>query len=96
MDPLIRKACEVYQLTAGVSVETILTPAVWLEERFRQKNDGKVAPAVALYYLLLALRNDIDLESPLAQEYCERAAYWQATAAESGGVASPGKVTREN
>jgi hypothetical protein len=96
MDALIKKAWELDQLIAGVPVETILTAAVWLEEKFRQKNDGKIALAVALHYLLLALRNDIDMESPLAQEYCQRAAEWQRMAAESGGVALPVKVAREN
>jgi hypothetical protein len=96
MDLLIQKAWELYQVTARVPVETILTTAAWLEEKFRQTADGKIALAIALHYLLLALRQDFDMESALAQGYCARAARWHAMACDSGGVALPAKVTRES
>jgi hypothetical protein len=58
MDDLVQKACELYQHTACFSVETILTGTVWLEETHRKSPDSKVALAIALHYLLLALRAD--------------------------------------
>jgi hypothetical protein len=67
MDALIQKAWELYQLTARVPVETILTATAWLEEKFPHKPDGKIAVAIAIHYLLLALRHDFDMESPLAR-----------------------------
>jgi hypothetical protein len=96
MDPLIQKAWELYQLTAGVPVETILTATVWLEEKFRQTPDGKIATAIPLHYLLLALRHDPDMKSPFAQEYCGRAARWQAMVCECGGTDLTVKLAREN
>jgi hypothetical protein len=96
MDPLIQKAWELHQVTARVPVETILMATAWLEEKFRQTADSKIALAIALHYLLLALRQDLDMESPLAQEYCCRAARWQGMACDSGGNVLPAKVTREN
>ena len=77
-------------------VETILTATIWLEEKFRQTGDGKIAFAIALHYLLLALCQDLDMKSPLAHEYCSRAARWQAMARESCGIALAAKVAREN
>ena len=74
-------------MTARVPVETILTATAWLEEKFRQTADSKIALAIALHYLLLALRQDLDMESPLAQEYCCRAARWQGMACDSAGPA---------
>jgi hypothetical protein len=77
MDTLIQRAWELYQHTAHFSVETILTATVWLEEKHRKAPSDKVALAIALHYLLLALRQDLDMKSTLAQEYCARAARWR-------------------
>ena len=63
MDTLIRKAWELYQHTAHFRVETILTATVWLEEKHRKAPSDKVALAIAVHYLLLALRQDLDMES---------------------------------
>lgn len=80
MDTLVQKAWELYQRTAGFRVETILTAIVWLEEKHRKTPDGKIAMAIALHYLILALHEDPTVESEIAQEYCARAARWQVTA----------------
>jgi hypothetical protein len=77
MDPLVQKAWELYRHTARFPVETILTAIVWLEEKHRKMPGEKIALAIALHYLILALRQDPSMESPMAQEYCARAARWQ-------------------
>ena len=58
MDSLIQKAWELYQHTARFPVETILTATVWLEEKHRKAPGEKIAMAIALHYLILALRHD--------------------------------------
>jgi hypothetical protein len=83
MDDLVQKACELYQHTACFSVETILTGTVWLEETHRKSPDSKVALAIALHYLLLALREDGALESKRALEYCAWPARWQIMACDT-------------
>jgi hypothetical protein len=78
MDILVQKAWELYQHTARFPVETILTATFWLEEKHRKTPSVKVAMAIALHYLILALRDDAGMASEMAQEYCARAARWQA------------------
>jgi hypothetical protein len=87
MDTLVQKAWELYQHTARFPIETILTATVWLEEKHRKASSEKIAMAIALHYLILALRDDPGMESEIAQEYCARAARWQAKACESSTVA---------
>jgi len=58
MDTLIQKAWELYQHTARFPVETILAATVWLEEKHRKTPGEKIAMAIALHYLILALRHD--------------------------------------
>jgi hypothetical protein len=55
METLIQRAWELYEHTARF-------PTVWLEEKHRKAPSDKVAMAIAQHYLLLALRQDADLE----------------------------------
>lgn len=80
MDSLVQKAWELYRLTARFRIETIVKATNWLEEKYRQAPDGRIAMVVALHYLLLALRDDCTMISESAQEYCSRAARWQEEA----------------
>jgi hypothetical protein len=68
---------------ARFSLRTILTATLWLEERHQKTRDKKVAMAIALHYLMLALREDARLESKQARAYCARAVHWQSKACES-------------
>ena len=77
-------------------METILTAIVWLEEKHRKMPGEKIAMVIALHYLILALRHDATVESAAAEEYCARAARWQARACESSAVAVAAKATEEN
>jgi hypothetical protein len=96
MDTLIQKAWELYQHTARFPVETIVTATVWLEEKHRKAPGEKIAMAIALHYLILALRHDAGMESEIARDYCARAARWQSTACESTVAALAAKATEEN
>ena len=97
MDTLVQKAWELYQHTALFPVETILTATVWLEEKCRKTPPGeKIALAIALHYLILALRHDAGMGSATAEEYCARAARWQVRACESSAVTPTAKATEDN
>jgi hypothetical protein len=96
MDTLVQKAWELYQHTARFPVETVLTATFWLEEKHRKMPGEKLALAIALHYLILALRDDPGMESEIAREYCARAARWRAKACESSNVAPESKATGES
>jgi hypothetical protein len=57
MDSLIDKAWDLYSQTVRVPVQTILTAITWLEEKHRKAPSGKLAQAIALHYLIIALRS---------------------------------------
>jgi hypothetical protein len=96
MDTLIQRAWELYQHTARFPVKTILTATAWLEEKHRKTPSDKLALAIALHYLLLALRQDTELKSAFAQEYCTRAARWQTVACGWTECEQLAKMSREN
>jgi hypothetical protein len=83
MDSLVRQAWELYRHTAGFPVETILTAAVWLEEKHRKKPNAELAMVIAQHYLILALRHDGGAESATAETYCACATRWHKKANES-------------
>ena len=96
MDTLVDKAWNLHRLTARFPIETILTATAWLEERHRKAPGDKIAVAIALHYLILALRHDVGMESAAAEEYCARAARWQAMACEASGATLAPKATEDN
>ena len=50
MDSLIRKACELGEKTAHCNVEVILNAILWMEEKYRDVPNGKIAAMIALHY----------------------------------------------
>jgi hypothetical protein len=96
MDSLIQRAWDLYQHTAGWPRETILTAAVWLEEKYRKTPRQRIALAIAIHYLILALRDDTSLDSALAREYCGRAARWRTQACAASGASLSAKTTEDN
>ena len=50
MDSLIRKACDLGEKTAHCSVEVILNAILWMEEKYRDVPNGKIAAMIALHY----------------------------------------------
>jgi hypothetical protein len=95
MDLLVKKAWDLYRHTARFPVETIHTATIWLEEKHKKTPGEKIAMAIALHYLILALRYDPSMESAVAQEYCARAVRWQITTCDSSPVLLVTKVTED-
>src|SRR5262245_26279149 len=58
MDSLIRKACELGEKTAHCNVEVIVNATSWMEGKYRDAPNGKIAAMIALHYLMLAIRNE--------------------------------------
>jgi hypothetical protein len=68
MDLLVKKAWDLYRHTERLPVETIHTATIWLEEKHAKAPGEKIAMAIALHYLILALRYDPSMESAIAQD----------------------------
>ncbi len=92
MDTLVDKAWNLHRLTAHFPIETILEATHWLEARHRKAPGDKVAMAIALHYVLLALREDATLESKRARDYCASAARWQVLAWENQRTVCADKI----
>jgi hypothetical protein len=54
----MRKLWQLHGLTAGLRATTILTATRWLEHEYRHVPYGNVALAIAIHYLLLAMRGE--------------------------------------
>jgi hypothetical protein len=50
MDFLIRKACELGEKTAHCDVEVILNATLWMEAKYREVPNVKLAAMNALHY----------------------------------------------
>ena len=95
MDLLVKKAWDLYRHTKTFPVETIHTATIWLEEKHRKTPSEKIAMAIALHYLLLALRYDPSMELAIAQEYCGRAVRWQIKACQLSAVPLSAKTMED-
>jgi hypothetical protein len=96
MDTLVDKAWNLHRLTGHFPIETLLEATHWLEARYRKAPGDKVAVAIALHYVLLALREDATLESKRAQDYCACAARWQVIAWENERTVAQIKSLADN
>ena len=76
MDSLIRKACELGEKTAHCRVEVILKATFWMEEKYRQVPNGKIAAMIALHYLMLAMRREYRTEPQTVEEHIAQAIGW--------------------
>lgn len=96
MIPLVKKNWVLYQATARFPVETIYKVTAWLEERYHKSPCRKIALAIAVHYLILAIRHEDGMKSQGAQEYCACAVYWQTLAYDNSGRNLPTTSTNEN
>lgn len=80
MDLLVPKIWQLHKLTAQFRVETILRATAWLEEKYQQAPDDSVATAIALHYLLLAMRDDAPMKAATANGHALGAARWREKA----------------
>ena len=76
MDSLIRKACELAEKTAHCNAEVILSAILWMEEKYRDVPNGKIAAMIALHYLMLAIRNEHQTQPLLIEEHISGALHW--------------------
>ena len=82
MDSLIRKACELGEKTAHCNVEVILNAILWMEEKYRDVPNGKIAAMIALHYLMLAIRSEYRTNPKAVEEHIARALHWWKAASE--------------
>lgn len=79
LDPLVQKAWEILQQAECFPIEIILKATAWLEEKYQQTPEAETAIAIALQYMVLAMRR-VQTSPVLAQEYLARAMYWREDA----------------
>lgn len=78
-DPLVQKAWEIRRPAEHFPVEVLLEAAVWLEEKYQKTPSKEIAIALAIQYLVLAMRRA--QASPVAaKEYFSRAMHWREKA----------------
>jgi len=79
-DPLVQKAWEMREQAECFPIEVILKATFWLEERYQQTPEAQTAIAIALQYMVLAMRR-AHTSPMLAREYLARALLWRDDAA---------------
>ena len=82
MDALIRKAFELGEKTAYCNVQVILKATTWMEEKYRDAPNGKIAAMIALHYLMLAMRQEYRSLPEAPEEYIARALWWRKVASD--------------
>jgi len=87
-DPLIQKAWEVRQQSERFPVAVLREAATWLEEQYRQAPSKEIAVALALQYLILAMRR-AQTSPTAAKDYFSRALHWRAVADRPFSVRPP-------
>lgn len=78
-DPLVQKAWEVRRQAENFPIEVLLEAAVWLEEKYRKTPCKEIAGALALQYLILAMRR-AQASPATAKDYFSRAMRWREEA----------------
>jgi len=74
-DPLIQKAWEVRQQSEHFPIEVLREAATWLEEKYRKAPSKELAIALALQYLILAMRRT-QTSPTAAKDSFVRALHW--------------------
>jgi hypothetical protein len=78
-DSLVQKAWEVRYQAERFPIEVLLEAAVWLEEKYRKAPSKEVAGALALQYLILAMRR-AQTSPTAAKDYFAQALHWREEA----------------
>jgi hypothetical protein len=78
-DPLVQKAWEVRHQAERFPIAVLREAATWLEEKYRTAPSKEIAVALALQYLILAMRR-AQTSPTAAKEYFARALYWREEA----------------
>ena len=78
-DPLVQNAWEVRHQAERFPIEVLLEAAVWLEEKYRKAPSKEIAGALALQYLILAMRR-AQTSPTAAKDYFSWALRWREEA----------------
>jgi hypothetical protein len=62
--------------TAYCGVDVILNSILWMEEKYRDVRNGKIAAMIALHYLMLAIRSEYRKNPQAIEEHIARALRW--------------------
>jgi hypothetical protein len=76
VDFLIRKACELGEKTAHCHVEVILNATLWMEDKYHEVPNGKIAAMIALHYLMLATRSEYLTKPEVIEAHIASALDW--------------------
>lgn len=79
-DPLVRKAWEVRRQAERFPLEVLLKAARWLEEKYHTAPSEEIAIALALQYVVLAMRR-APASPTAAPKYFSRALRWREAVA---------------
>src|SRR5262245_31895616 len=90
-DPLVQQAWEIRRRTAHFSLDVILTATIWLEHHHRRTLDPRTAIALALQYLVLAMRHELHDCPSIVENYLFRAVRWREEA--NRWMGEPGTLT---
>ena len=80
MDSLISKACELGNKTAHCRLDVIFRAMKWMEEKYRDVPNGKIAVMIALHYLVLAMRQEYRGSQETIEGHIANALRWWETA----------------
>ncbi|MGH8005621.1 MAG: hypothetical protein ACREQ3_01260 [Candidatus Binatia bacterium] len=75
-DPLVQKAWELREQAECFPLEVILKATLWLEEKYQQTPEAETAIAIALQYMVLAMRR-AQANPARAKEYFSQALHWR-------------------
>jgi hypothetical protein len=78
-DPLIQKAWEVRLQSEHFPIAVLREAATWLEEKYRTAPSKEIAVALALQYLILAMRRS-QISPTAAKDYFAQALHWREEA----------------
>jgi hypothetical protein len=77
---LIRKACELGEKTGHFRTEVIFKATLWMEEKYREAPEAKIAVMIALHYMILAMRQESRTQPHTVEDYITQALAWWKTA----------------
>jgi len=82
MDSLIHEACKLGEKTAHCRIDVILKAIFWMEDKYRQAPNGKIAAMIVLHYLMLAMRREYQREPHTVEEHIAQALHWWKAASQ--------------
>jgi hypothetical protein len=76
----ICKACELGEKTGHFRTEVIFKATLWMEEKYREAPEAKIAVMIALHYMILAMRQESRTQPHTVKDHIAQALAWWKTA----------------